>query len=88
LPNVVSAQGGATPTSTDPTTAFFNQTSQSGQSILQRYLTLVPTITVPEGTAMRIFFQEEMLAPDLRPRDRFELTNIAPPPEAVLATKK
>jgi hypothetical protein len=89
LPNVVSAQGGATPTtSTDPTTAFFNQSSQAGQNILQRYMTLVPTITCTEGTPIRIFFQEEMIAPDLRPRDRFELTNVATPPAAVRSTKK
>jgi type IV secretory pathway VirB10-like protein len=90
LPNVVSAQGGATPstTTTSPVPAFANQTSQAGENILQRYLTLVPTITVREGAPIRIFFQEEMIAPDLRPRDRFELTNIAPPPEPTLVTKK
>ena len=89
LPNVVSAQGGATSTTTaDPGTALFNQTSQAGQNILQRYMTLVPTITCTEGTPIRIFFQEEMLAPELRPRDRFELTNIATPTPAASSPKK
>jgi Bacterial conjugation TrbI-like protein len=79
LPNVVSAQGGAAPVTTNnqPVPAFVNQTSQAGDTILQRYLTLVPTVTVHSGTPIRIFFQDELLAPDLRPRDRFELTNIA-----------
>jgi type IV secretory pathway VirB10-like protein len=59
---------------------FFEQGSSQGQVILQRYLTLLPTVTVRAGTPMRIFFQEELVVPLTRPRDRFELTNIAPGP--------
>jgi len=77
LPEVVSAQGGATP---GVAGNFFQLSAERGQVILNRYLTLLPTITVKAGTEFRVFFSEEMVAPLVRPRDRFELTNIGAPP--------
>jgi type IV secretion system protein VirB10 len=73
LPEIVAAQGGANATVQG---TFFQLSSERGQILLNRYLTLLPTVTVRAGTEFRIFFSEEMLAPILRPRDRFELTNI------------
>ncbi|HEV2651662.1 MAG TPA: TrbI/VirB10 family protein [Rhizomicrobium sp.] len=80
LPNIISAQGGgaSTTTSTNPTPEgnFANQTASQGEQILNRYMSLLPTINVRAGTAFRIFFNEEMLAPVTRPAENFRFTNV------------
>lgn len=76
LPEILAAKSGATP---DVAGNFFQLSAERGQLILNRYLTLLPTITVKAGTEFRVFFSEEMVAPLLRPRDRFELTNMGTP---------
>lgn len=80
LPDIIAAQGGAFGTIQGN---FFQLTTERGQILLNRYLTLLPTITVRAGTDFRIFFSEEMFAQIVRPRDRFELTNMARPSGAV-----
>jgi len=73
MPEVIAAQGGAAPGIAGN---FFELSRERGAVILNRYLTLLPTITVKAGTEFRVFFSEEMVAPLVRPRDRFELSNI------------
>ncbi len=80
LPDIIAAQGGAFGTIQGN---FFQLTTERGQILLNRYLTLLPTITVRAGTDFRIFFSEEMFPQIVRPRDRFELTNMARPSGAV-----
>lgn len=84
LPEILAAQSGATP---DVAGNFFQLSAERGQMILNRYLTLLPTITVKAGTEFRVFFSEEMVAPLLRPRDRFELSNMGAPMDAASTTR-
>lgn len=75
LPNILQAQAGANPSVQG---TFFQQTSDKGGTILQRYMSLVPTVQPKAGDPIRLFFSEEMLnAPVAHPVDRFQLTNIS-----------
>jgi type IV secretory pathway VirB10-like protein len=81
LPGVVSSNLGSNNQQAQQNnveTAFPTQAAASGQVILQRYMSLQPTITVRAGAELHIFFQEEMFGPVTGPRDHFELTNIGP----------
>ena len=82
LPNILQANAGANPSVQG---TFLQQSSDKGGTILQRYMSLVPTVQPKVGDPIRLFFSEEMLtAPVAHPVDRFQLTNIsgATPPVA------
>jgi len=55
---------------------FIGQGSYASENTFNRYLSLLPTITVHNGMPFRIFFSEEQFAPPIRQTDNFQLTNV------------
>lgn len=72
LPDLVRKATGANQSNNNVT---LDLSSQQAGYILQKYLALVPTVTVRSGTRFQVFFVEEMEVPLGHARTPYQLTN-------------
>jgi type IV secretory pathway VirB10-like protein len=75
-PTVISNETQKSGTSQTFAGNFIGQGTYASENTFNRYLDLMPTITVHDGMPFRIFFSEEQFAPPIRQRDNFRLTNV------------